>query len=173
MDYANGKIYTIRSFQTDKYYIGSTTQTLTKRLSKHKAYYKQGKYVSSAEIIQYGDAYIELLEDFPCFKKDQLCKREGQLIRDHKDNCVNKNIPGRTDKEYYKDNKEQRLEQMKEYRADNKEKIAERMKKYYEDNKEHRVEYQRQYRQKKDQAKLISEKEDEAGCSSAVGTILS
>jgi hypothetical protein len=31
--YQHGKIYTIRSFQTDKFYIGSTTQPLSKRLS--------------------------------------------------------------------------------------------------------------------------------------------
>ena len=31
--YHTSKIYSIRSFLTDKYYIGSTTQPLTKRLS--------------------------------------------------------------------------------------------------------------------------------------------
>ena len=35
MDYNNGKIYTIRSPTTDKYYIGSTTQALRVRLAKH------------------------------------------------------------------------------------------------------------------------------------------
>ncbi len=161
MDYANGKIYTIRSFQTDKYYIGSTTQTLAKRLSAHKASYKQGKNVcTSAEIIQYSDAYIELLEDFPCFKKDQLCKREGQLIREHKDNCVNKCIAGRTSKEYHEDNKEHLLEQAKQYREQNKEQIIERMKlwreknnehekQYRQENKERILEYKRQWRQRK------------------------
>ncbi len=157
MDYANGKIYTIRSFETDKYYIGSTTSTLTKRLSEHKQKYKQGKYCSSAEIIQYGDAYIELLEDFPCFKKDQLCKREGQLIREHKDNCVNKAIPGRTTKEYREDNKEQIIERMKQYRQQNKERI---------------LEYHKQWRQRKrDQAKLISADEEEAKEGSITGVL--
>ena len=58
MDYKNGKIYTIRSHQTDEIYIGSTTQTLTKRLSKHKTdykYWKNGKqhYISSFELIRH------------------------------------------------------------------------------------------------------------------------
>ena len=153
MDYANGKIYTIRSFQTDKYYIGSTTQTLTKRLSCHKSHYKKGVFYTSSEIIQYGDCYIELLEDFPCFKKDQLCKREGQLIREHKDNCVNKAIAGRTRKEYLVDNKEQR-------------------KQYREQNKEHKKEYNKQYYQLKcDQAKLISADEEEAKDGSITGVL--
>lgn len=157
MDYANGKIYTIRSFETDKYYIGSTISTLTKRLSEHKAKYKRGRTdCTSAEIIQYGDAYIELLEDFPCFKKDQLCKREGQLIREHKDNCVNKSIAGRT---------------MKEWRADNKEQILEYHKQYRQDNKEHILEYKRQYRQKKAQAKLMSADDDEAKDGSLIGVV--
>jgi len=148
MDYANGKIYTIRSFQTEKYYIGSTTSTLTKRLSQHKTEYKLGRnYCSSSDIIQYSDAYIELLEDFPCFKKDQLCKREGQLIREHKDNCVNNRIAGRTKKEYCEDNKEQR----KEYD-----------KKHYEANRKHILEQKKEYRQRKrDQAKLIPADEEE------------
>lgn len=173
MDYANGKIYTIRSFQTDKYYIGSTTSTLTKRLSEHKAKYKQGRTdCTSAEIIQYGDAYIELLEDFPCFKRNQLCKREGYFIREHKDNCVNKAITGRTKKEYYEDNKEQRTEQMKQYYEQNKEHILEYCKQYREDNKEHILEYKRQYRQRKrDQAKLMSADEEEAKDGSITGVL--
>ena len=40
-DYQKGKIYSIRSASTDKVYYGSTTQTLTKRLSLHNANFKQ------------------------------------------------------------------------------------------------------------------------------------
>jgi hypothetical protein len=43
MDYKNGKIYAIRSYQTEDIYIGSTLQTLTKRLSKHKDQFKSGR----------------------------------------------------------------------------------------------------------------------------------
>ena len=38
--YQNGKIYTIRHPETDKFYIGSSTQSLSKRLAKHKGNYK-------------------------------------------------------------------------------------------------------------------------------------
>ena len=124
MDYNNGKIYTIRSYQTDDIYIGSTTQTLTKRLSKHKGDFKAWKkgkhhYITSYELIKYDDVYIELLELCPCSNKMELCRREGQLQREM--DCVNKGIAGRTRKEYRDDNKEK----IKEYVEANKEKINE------------------------------------------------
>ena len=51
MDYKNGKIYTIRSFQTDKYYIGSTCTMLSKRFSNHKSNYKTGTLKASSKYI--------------------------------------------------------------------------------------------------------------------------
>ena len=147
MDYKNGKIYTIRSHQTDKIYIGSTTQPLSKRLSYHKTQYKQylnGKsnFVSSYDILQYEDAYIELLEEYPCENKLQLCKREGELIRGG--NCVNKRIEGRTDKQYKEENKDK----IKEYYQQNKDKLDENHKDYYEQNKDKILEYNKDYYQK-------------------------
>ena len=38
--YAQGKIYAIRSPSTDKIYIGSTCDTLAKRLYGHRVHYK-------------------------------------------------------------------------------------------------------------------------------------
>ena len=129
MDYKNGKIYSIRSYKTDKFYIGSTCSLLSKRLYQHNSNYRQftagthNSNVSSFEIIKLGDAYIELLEDFKCDTKDQLHRREGELIREHKENIVNKVITGRTIKEYNEDNKDKITEQKKAYQADNKDKI--------------------------------------------------
>ena len=37
MDYRNGKIYIIRNHCNDLVYVGSTTQSLSRRFSKHKA----------------------------------------------------------------------------------------------------------------------------------------
>ena len=134
-------LYTIRSPHTDQYYIGSTTQILCKRFSDHKMHYKQylkGKYsfVSSFKIIELGDAYIELLEEIKCENRNQLEKREGELIREHKTNCVNRIIPGRTHKEYYFDNSDKILEKMKQYYIDNNDKILEQKKQYSLDNRD-------------------------------------
>jgi hypothetical protein len=151
MDYKNGKIYTIRSYQTDDIYIGSTTQTLTKRFSIHKSdlkSWKKGKrhYTTSYEIIKYGDAYIELLEVCPCSNKMELCRREGELIRSM--DCINKNVAGRTKQEYKKENKEKIKEKNKEYYQENKEKNKEKIKEYYQENKEKIKIQMKEYRAK-------------------------
>ncbi len=94
-NYSNAKIYTIRSPNTEMYYIGSTTQPLSKRLQQHKTEFKNKsksqRVISSFVIHEFGDAYIELLEIFPCKFREELEKREGELIREHKEFCTNKN----------------------------------------------------------------------------------
>ena len=146
MDYKNGKIYSIRSSQTDLFYIGSTTQPLCKRLYWHKNGFNQWKktnknYTTSYELLKYDDAYMELIEDCPCASKDQLTRREGELIRANKSKCVNCKIEGRTKAGYYQDNKEHLAGQARQYRQDNKEHIVEQGKQYYQDNKAHIAEY--------------------------------
>lgn len=148
-NYQNGKIYTIRSHQTEDIYIGSTVQPLTKRLSDHKKDYKRYKndkygYTSSYEIIQYEDAYIELYESYPCNNREELLRREGELIREL--DCVNKVITGRTKKEYVEENKEKITEYQKKYRNDKKEILLQKKKLYYNKNKNQIIEYQKKYR---------------------------
>ena len=142
----NGKIYTIRHPETDKYYIGSTTQSLSKRLAKHKSNLNN-KYVSASKLLfdlGVDDCYIELLENYPCNTKEELNKKEGELIRLHKDNTVNKRIEGRTLKEYRTENKEIIKDRKKQYREANKEQIIEKKKVYYQANKEHILNLQKQ-----------------------------
>lgn len=126
-DYSKGKIYCIRSFQTDDIYIGSTTQTLAQRLGKHRTNYKlylKGKqhYYSSFELLKYDDYYIELITLYPCSCKAELEAEEGKYIREL--NCVNKRIEGRTDKQYRNDNIDKKKEYNKQYYIDNKQKIT-------------------------------------------------
>lgn len=128
MNYQSGKIYTIRSNQTEKYYIGSTCSSLSKRFYDHNKKYKQyklGKYafVSSFNILQFNDAYIELLEKCSCKSKNELRKREGELIREHKNNVVNIRIDCRTKKEHYQDNKNVYIEKAQCYYNTNKEQV--------------------------------------------------
>jgi hypothetical protein len=127
MSYQNGKIYAIRSYQTDDVYYGSTTQSLSKRLSKHKEsykYWKNGKYhyVSSFEVIKLDDCYIELVEDYPCNSKSELERREGQIIRAH-DDAINQRVAGRTGKEWRMETVDTKKQYDMQYRKDNKEKI--------------------------------------------------
>jgi hypothetical protein len=91
VNYQLGKIYTIRSSKTEDIYIGGTCQSLAKRFGEHKGKYKRGKGCSSKEIFKHGidDTYIELLELYPCNSKEELEKREGELIRASNEKCIN------------------------------------------------------------------------------------
>ena len=107
-DYTQGKIYTIRSYKSDEVYVGSTIQTLANRMGGHRRDFKAYKkgthsYVSSFEILKYGDSYIELVILNPCNSKTELDAVEGKYIREM--TCVNKRIAGRTSKQHYIDNK--------------------------------------------------------------------
>jgi len=129
-DYSKAKLYTIRSHHTDKIYIGSTCERLSKRLFQHRRDYKLFKegnyhYISSFEIIQYADNYIELLRAVPCVSRQELHKLEGEEIR-AADNRVNMHIAGRTKKEYYKEHKEHLNQYKKEWHQKNRENILQR-----------------------------------------------
>lgn len=142
-----GRIYTIRSPQTDKYYIGSTFQTLSKRIGDHRARYRKNiKYITSFEILKYEDHYIELLETLECKSKDELRKREGEMQREHKNDIVNCRIEQRTRKEYHNDNKEKINMICKQYRENNKEKVKQMYKNYNNNNKEKIKQYKTKYR---------------------------
>ena len=143
MDYKKGQIYCIRSHQTNKIYIGSTISPLYKRFYDHRC----AKDCSAKEITQYSDAYIELVEEFPCNSKKELNRREGQHIR-NAENCVNKRIEGRTKKEYENDNKEKFHKYQQEYREDNKEKIDKYQQEYFQQNKTALDNYKKAYNEK-------------------------
>ncbi len=146
--YNNSMIYTIRSPHTDKFYIGSTAQRLCRRFANHKASYNAyvsnvGNHMSSFKIIELGDSYIELLEEINCESKTQLEMREGELIRLHKDLCVNKFIAGRTQKQYMLDNADKIKQYQKQY--DNADINKQRKKEYYIDNADNIKRNQHQY----------------------------
>ena len=99
--YNNGKIYIIKSPNTDKVYIGCTINSLNARMTKHKGSHNN---CASIEIIQAGGAYIELLENYSCNTRTELFNRERYYIitnnkccniRDNDNNnnyIINKNI---------------------------------------------------------------------------------
>lgn len=159
VNYQNGKIYKLWSLSTDDIYIGSTTQPLTKRLTKHRSSYKQFlkgnyHYVSSFKIIECGDYKIELIEKVECKCKEELIAREGYYIRTLK--CVNKVIPNRTDKEYYEDNKKLILDKNNIYRLNNLDQIKTQQKKNYINKREYKLKQVKEIYQKKKH--LLAEK---------------
>ena len=163
-DYQKGKIYKLWSPSKNLVYYGSTVQTLSQRLAGHIVYYKNyektNHYYSSFKILECEDYKIELIEEYPCNNKQQLLKKEGEYIKANE--CVNKQIAGRTKKEYKIDTKEQkskydkiyqkineerRKEQSSQYRKNNKDKLTQAKKKDYQEHREHYLELSKKYRE--------------------------
>ena len=149
IDYSKGKIYTIRFYNTNEIYIGSTIQLLSYRFTGHKKQktcslhnHIKDKYDNNWNI-----CYYELYENYPCNNKEELLKKEGEIIRLFKNDdnyiVINKRIEFRTQKEYKEENKEKIKEYQDYYREDNKDKIKD----YREDNKDKIKEYKEQYYQ--------------------------
>jgi hypothetical protein len=137
--YHTSKIYKISSPQTDKFYIGSTTQKLNIRLQSHISKYKRylekkNTYTTSFEVVKFNDAIIELIKDVKCENKKELERIEGQYILEYHDRILNKLVAGRTVKEWRNVNKEKISENAKECYKENKEKLLEYSKDYYQKN---------------------------------------
>lgn len=136
--YQNGKIYRIYSkSHPDQQYFGSTIQRLTKRFTKHKSEHRlykidgSRKWYSSFQILDYGDAVIELIEDFPCNNRDELNIREDYYIQNF--NCINKcraHITEDEKKEYQTEYYEQNIEKIKGYLKEYNKQNAEKIKKH-------------------------------------------
>jgi hypothetical protein len=135
-----GIIYKITCNETGEVYYGSTTQSLNMRMLGHKSsckQWKEGRYsfTTSFQIIERGNYSYSLVETVECEDRGQLEARERYYIENNE--CINRNIVGRTMKEYCEANKERRNKYQKEY---------------YKANKEHYNELRRQRRAK---AKLL------------------
>ena len=157
MDYKNGKIYMIEptcEYDEGDVYYGSTASTLVKRLSQHKA--PSNKANSKLLIEKYGrdNIKIVLMELYPCSCKDELKAGEAKYQRENK--CVNKRVEGRTQKEYYEENRSQILKHKKKYNQDNRNKISENHKQYRENNRNKINEQKKEHYQAN--RKAVSEK---------------
>ena len=100
--FANTFLYKIWSPHTPLVYIGHGTTTSEKRMQQHRNEFadkSRTKRCSSHQVLAFGDAEIEVLEQYPCASLQEAKARERFWI-ERTDQCVNKNIPGRTREEY-------------------------------------------------------------------------
>lgn len=148
-NYQDGQIYTIRCRSDNTLiYVGSTTMTLARRIAYHRGRCKidKTKFYTSVNN-NWDDWYIELYEVYPCENKQELCKREGEIIREI--GTLNSKISGITqaesDKLSYEKHKEERKEARKIYVEEHKEEIALAHKIYHQNHREERLEASRQY----------------------------
>ena len=158
--YEQGKIYKICDIAYSKCYYGSTTDSLCRRMCKHRYGYKrsqngEGGIVSVYTIFdEFGvdNCKIELVELLPCASRIELGKKEGEYIKNN--DCVNKMIAGRTatewlrdnpaiakkynekHKEYYAMHKDHILATIREWNKHHAEQISEHNKQYYLSHKE-------------------------------------
>ena len=157
-DYNQGKIYKIVCNVTGLTYYGSTCEPiLSRRLAKHRSNYKDylnkathSHYMTSYKILENENFDIILMENYPCHSNDELTSRERYYIE--KNECVNKIIPTRTNKEYkkyyYDNNKNYLMEKSKNYHESNRETILQKNKENYEKNKETIKQRNKDYRTK-------------------------
>lgn len=172
VDYQDGKIYKLISNSTTDVYVGSTAmKTLHLRLCSHKQTYKRYTnkqdltFMSSFKLLQFDDCKIELIENYPCDNVNELTKREGHWIKNTQ-NCINKIVAGRTDKEYradnkiivnkkkrdYRNNKPGEKERVRQYVLKNHDRIKKRGREYNLKNKEKKANYAKiRYNIKKDE----------------------
>lgn len=149
-DYSNAVIYQIKPRDATKkdLYLGSATD-YGARESRHR-------YVSlhptNASPTLYANRFIHanggwdawsmsVLESYPCRSRKELERREGYWIKILQPN-LNKRIPGRTSREYYVDNRDQRLLKVKAYSLAHKEEIAQKNKIYHKVHYADTIDYQ-------------------------------
>ena len=162
-NYQNGKIYCIRNYKNDEIYVGSTCQSLSQRMSQHRADMKtkrcqRTKIYETMADIGFEHFYIELLEDYPCENKNQLLRREGEYIRDLKAS-LNSLIAGRTQKEYNQENKERIAKRDRQYYLLNCESIKATKKLYNANNTEQIKQNKREYYVKNQEEILLKAKQ--------------
>jgi GIY-YIG catalytic domain. len=105
LDYSKAKVYRLFCEGCELVYIGSTIQSLSTRLSKHrfKAFQPKPNITSSKlfwfSIFNDTEVKIELLESYPCNSRKELHERERfyiELYRSRGISVINSKIPFRT-----------------------------------------------------------------------------
>ena len=102
----SAKVYALRNRTTEKVYIGSTTAYLSRRLAQHKYTCRNELPSSCDEIVLCPTAYIELIEECDVSVRYE---RERYWI-ENTPNCVNKQMPCSTYKDWVERNKEKQKE---------------------------------------------------------------
>lgn len=148
-----GKVYRIDNDINSDFYIGSTIQPLSTRISKHRNHAKDPKFQHRALYKLMSEIGLEhfkiyMIEEVTHKKREELLAREGHYIRTLKPS-LNKRVAGRTNAEWHEDNRDYHIEQMNKYNNLNKDKIIEYRKQYYLENKAKMLEQQKKYRESK------------------------
>ena len=142
IDYSKNVIYKIvcNDLNITESYVGHTTD-FTKRKSGHKYNCNNENckeyYFNVYQFIRNNGGWdnwcmIEI-EKYACGDNNEACSRERYWLEMLKA-TLNKNIPSRTHKEYYEDNKEEIKIKQKDYNLKHEDKVKQNHKDYYSKN---------------------------------------
>ena len=136
-----GKIYFIKNYINNLLYIGSTMRELGERFKEHKRdinKYPTFKLYRAMQEFHPDNFYILLIEEMEVDVVKDLRKREGEYIKTIKP-TLNKNIAGRSMKQYQIDNKDKlrvyRKNYYRKYRKDNYNTLKQYRQEYYKNKK--------------------------------------
>ena len=162
-EYLNGKIYLVKcKYNKDLIYAGSTKTTLEERMSRHHR--AKGTSLTSLHGVvcdDWDNWYIELYENYPCYNKNQLERREGEVIRQVA--TINNRIAGRTKKEYREDNRDKYLEYHKEAYENNRQERCEKQREYTKNNPDKISKYKKEYYQN-NRDELLEKRKEKITC---------
>ena len=149
-DYSQGKIYKVWSPNCEKVYYGSTTNSLTARMSQHK---HPSNLSTSKHIVDAGGADIKLIETFSCLDKYELEDREAEIMLADWEGCVNEMVPGAIrraggEKEYKKKHYEENAVKISVYQREYNEKNAEKLRVQHKEYREKNAVRIKAYREK-------------------------
>jgi hypothetical protein len=131
-----GYIYIIKSKKVDDVYIGSTKHTMLKRFKQHEYDFDTGKNIcSSMNIIKYGDAYCELLENVKYDEINELRNKEKDIIQSKKYKCVNTKWNTSEDDDIVEDIKSEKKMKKKEEQLKEQNEISQKILTYFEKDK--------------------------------------
>lgn len=161
-----GRVYKLVHKDTmEMFYVGSTKQSLAKRMGQHRIGAGDPKQIHKPVYVKINEIGIEnvkiiLIEEIECQNRDQLLRKEADIIKANYDALTNKCIPLRTPAEWRIDNKDliderakiynnseaaresaarwrkNNPEAIKKYREENADVIHQRQKEYRENNKD-------------------------------------
>ena len=156
--YNNTKIYKMYDLIYGNFYIGSSTNILSKRLAKHKQDSKIFQDRTVYKIfneIGWENVKIVLIEEHYLENKEQQLREEDRVLQMFLDDekCLNSLRPLvpldeqlRRKKERYYEDHEKKLNRMKVYRKEHIEKLKLQVKEHYQEHKQEALDYQEKYR---------------------------
>lgn len=153
IDFSNTIIYKLvcNDVEVTEIYIGHTTNFAKRKYNHRSAYFNPNDSNHNYYVYQYirnnggfDDWSMIEIEKYPCNDLNEACSRERYWI-ETMNATLNKQVPGRTQMEYYEQKKEAILLMCKKYREDNKEKLSEYFKTYNRLNREKRATYRKEY----------------------------